>query len=209
MGERSAESRKSSKSPGAAPKSPEPEAPPVAPSPAVPEVKDPRPPKRPRSPLQQPDVSKRKEHAADNSGAKLLSLAVREESALVAVEQKSDSGSQLCPRDRAELTKFFDGASTRELLLESAAVMSVPDLYVPEILNGFPHSFQGLSQEGVINLLAVFAACVRHGPNSSTPASDLCAEVRQSLVVNSRGQRIMRKTILVDGVTCSSEEQLL
>jgi hypothetical protein len=159
--------------------------------------------------LQQPDVSKRKEHAADNSGAKSLSLAVREESVLVAVEQKSDSGSQLCPRDRAELTKFFDGASTRELLLESAAVMSVPDLYVPEILNGFPHSFQGLSQEGVINLLAVFAAFIRGGSDEPRPSSELSAEVRQSVSVNARGQLVMRKTILVDGVTCSSEEQRL
>merc|ERR1712129_112280 len=124
----------------------------------------------------------------------------------------SNSSSNLSLAERARVVQFFDGASVRELLLESAAVVAVPDLFVPEILNGFPHSFQNLSQDGVINLLAVFAVFVRGAGAGITPepsTSDLAVEVRQTLTVNARGQRVMRKTLLVDGVRCSFEEQAL
>jgi len=134
-------------------------------------------------------------------------------SSALAVQHDPNAGTPaqgfLSPRERGSVVQFFDGASARELLLESAAVLAVPDLYVPEILNGFPHSFQGLSQEGVINLLAVFAGFIRGGLDEAPPHMELSAEVRQTLLVNSRGQRIMRKTILVDGVVCSTEEQVL
>jgi len=114
-------------------------------------------------------------------------------------------------KERAAFVEFFDGATSCELLLESAPVVAIPELFVPEILEGFPPSFQSLSQDGVINLLAVFAAFVRGGaPGSSTePTSDLSVEVRQTIAINARGQRVMRKTLLVDGMRCSSEEQTL
>lgn len=123
----------------------------------------------------------------------------------------SNFSNQLSLQERAAIVQFFDGASARELLLESAPVVAVPDLYVPEILNGFPHSFQNLSQDGVINLLAVFAAFIRRAGANGTAASgsDLSVEVRQALAVNARGQRVMRKTLLVDGVTCANEERIL
>lgn len=123
----------------------------------------------------------------------------------------TNSSSNLSLQERARVVQFFDGASVRELLLESAAVVAVPDLFVPEILNGFPHSFQNLSQDGVINLLAVFAVFVRGAGAGINPdsTSDLSVEVRQTLTVNARGERVMRKTLLVDGVRCSFEEQAL
>jgi hypothetical protein len=104
------------------------------------------------------------------------------------------------------MVKFFDGASTQELLLESAAVLSVPELFTPDVLNGFPHSFRSLSQEGVINLLNVFSSFTS---TDAAPAGERSVEVRQTIVVNTRGQRVMRKTIVVDGNVCCSEEQVL
>lgn len=125
---------------------------------------------------------------------------------LVPIFDRADAGASLSSSDRSALVQFFDGASTRELLLESAAVLSVPELFSPDVLNGFPHSFHGLSQEGVINLLNVFSSFICSG---APPAGERSAEVRQTIVVNKRGQRVMRKTIVVDGNVCCSEEQVL
>merc|ERR1712204_109309 len=130
-------------------------------------------------------------------------------SVLAIPDARQPSSSSLSLQERANVVQFFDGASVRELLLESAAVVAVPDLFLPEMMNGFPHSFQSLSQDGVINLLAVFAVFVRGAGAGITPepsTSDLAVEVRQTLTVNARGQRVMRKTLLVDGVRCSFEE---
>lgn len=113
-------------------------------------------------------------------------------------------------RERASVVQFFDGASARDLLLESAAVLAVPDLFVPEILNGFPHSFQGLSQEGVIHLLGVLGNFVRHRDvDFGAGSAEASVEVRQSLCINPAGERVIRKTIIVDGSISCSEERCL
>lgn len=178
-----------------------------------------------RAPLEAPKVGGQKKAREESPGKRKdasdwLALPVAEgrgnqnqSSALATYEtEQSGSGGSGClsPAERGRVVTFFDGASLRELLLESAAVLAVPDLFVHEILNGFPHSFQTLSQESVINLLAVLGGFIRGtGGGAEPPPADLVAEVRQTLTFNSRGQRIMRKTILVDGVTCASEEQML
>lgn len=133
------------------------------------------------------------------------------ETAVALADTHQTSSSSLSLQERASVVQFFDGASVRELLLESAAVVAVPDLFLPEMMNGFPHSFQSLSQDGVINLLAVFAAFVRGGGAGADAASnsDLSVEVRQTLTVSASGRRAMRKTLLVDGMRCASEEQAL
>lgn len=126
---------------------------------------------------------------------------------LAPIFERGEGAASLSSADRAAMVQFFDGASTRELLLESAAVLGVPELFTPDVLNGFPHAFNGrLSQEGVVNLMNVFSGFLGGG---APPARDLSAEVRQTIVINTRGQRVMRKTILVDGNICCSEEQVL
>merc|ERR1711974_302700 len=46
---------------------------------------------------------------------------------LVLYDTSSGRSTQLDRGDRATLTRFFDGSSVRELLLESAAVIGVPE----------------------------------------------------------------------------------
>merc|ERR1719401_1854367 len=100
---------------------------------------------------------------------------------------RSELSGSLNSADRLSMVQFFDGASTRELLLESAAILSAPDLLTPDILVGFPHSFHSISQNGVIHLLNAFGSFIRSG---APPATELSAEVRQTIEVNTRGQRI-------------------
>lgn len=133
-------------------------------------------------------------------------LALEPVTTLAPLVPMSGAGASLRSSDRSAMVKFFDGASTQELLLESAAVLNVPELFTPDVLNGFPHSFRSLSQEGVINLLNVFSSFTS---SDAAPAVERSVEVRQTIVVNTRGQRIMRKTMVVDGNVCCSEEQVL
>lgn len=219
---KSPESRHSSKSPEARQPSGSPRVPPP------PEILQPV--KTEREPLARPEPTAKKRleeepQSQKHSSGGLPAKAPAEAKVEAKVEQVSRGPDTLalakvveeeepCAshfRERPEFVQFFDGATSCELLLESAPVVAIPELFVPEILDGFPNSFQSLSQDGVINLLAVFAAFVRGGvPGSSAEsAPNLSVEVRQTIAINARGQRVMRKTLLVDGVRCSSEEQTL
>jgi len=126
------------------------------------------------------------------------------------IEVANNSG-HLSPADRAAAVRFFDGAGARSLLLEGGAVARVPDYLVPLFLNGFPHGFQELSQEGAMQLLEVLTAFTSHGGNQapSVSGAERSAEVRQTLIVGARGRRSLRKALVINGVELCSEERVL
>lgn len=123
-----------------------------------------------------------------------------------------EAGGQMSIADRAAMVTFFDGASAGELMLEGASVLRLPDFYVPFMLNGFPHGFQGLSQEDGMKLLDVIAGLARSDAEEGQLAEskpERSVEVRQALLVNPRGRRRMVKTLLINGEQVCSEESTL
>jgi len=170
---------------------------------------------RSREPVRREKRREKGNAAIENASQQGTDLVLKDRSsgtssAVRTTRPPSGNTGQLSIRERASVVQFFDGASARDLLLESAAVLGVPDLFVPEILNGFPHSFQGLSQEGVINLLAVLGNFVSHtGADAFSSSPECSVEVRQTLGINAAGERVIRKTIIVDGSISCSEERTL
>lgn len=125
---------------------------------------------------------------------------------LTTLEDPIDSGVGLARRDRANVVCFFDGAHVCDVLLEGSSVMKVPDQYIPNMLNGFPHGFSDMSQEAAMMLLGNLSAFTQ--PNGKV-GEEHSTEVRQTLAINTRGERVMRKSLVVDGEIVSSEEQVL
>merc|ERR1712118_619166 len=105
---------------------------------------------------------------------------------------------QLSSTDRAEVVCFFDGTS-------APAVLRVPDYFVPNVLNGLPHGFQGMSQEGAMMLMKALTAFSGSGGETAA-RSESTVEVHQTLTVDAKGRRMVRKSILIDGTVYSSEE---
>lgn len=133
----------------------------------------------------------------------------------------NSSAPQLSTADRATAVGFFDGAGATDMLLEGSGVMRLPDQYVPFMLNGFPHGFQGLAQEDAMALLNVLSMITRSSSSSGTGNSgrgsgggalaplDRYVEVRQTLAIDARGRRVMRKSLVVDGEEVCLEEKAL
>lgn len=102
---------------------------------------------------------------------------------------------------------LLDGAHAADVLLEGSAVMKVPDAFIPNMLNGFPHGFPDLSQEAAMALLGNLAAFIQGGGKGDGAVKS--AEVRQTLAINARGERVMRKALVINGEVVSNEEQAL
>eukprot|EP00401_Gymnodinium_catenatum_P066604 CAMPEP_0117549992 /NCGR_PEP_ID=MMETSP0784-20121206/48451_1 /TAXON_ID=39447 /ORGANISM="" /LENGTH=354 /DNA_ID=CAMNT_0005346997 /DNA_START=133 /DNA_END=1197 /DNA_ORIENTATION=+ len=111
--------------------------------------------------------------------------------------------------DREEALSFFDGAGAYDLLLEAASVLRAA---LPDCLNGFPHAYAGLAMEDAGALLNAVAGFVTADGNSIDEAAhrggsqERSLEVRQSIVLDARGGRLLRKVVVVDGATCFSED---
>lgn len=126
--------------------------------------------------------------------------------------EEGEEAAQLSCADRAAMVCFFDGANACDLLLEGASVLRLPDFYIPYMLNGFPHGFQGLSQEDGMKLLDVMSGIARgdsEGDETQAGGEERAAEVRQTVLIDSRGRRIMRKCLLINGQEVCSEEQTI
>lgn len=120
---------------------------------------------------------------------------------------RSDStygGTLLNAMDRAEVVCFFDGSSVADLLLEGSGFLRLPPENVADALEGFPHGFRDLSSEDGAQLLRVLANF--SGPSDGEAGS---FEIRQTLSVDKYGQRIMRKTLLINSEEMCAEEQAL
>eukprot|EP00927_Polykrikos_kofoidii_P079074 TRINITY_DN75861_c0_g1_i1.p1 TRINITY_DN75861_c0_g1~~TRINITY_DN75861_c0_g1_i1.p1 ORF type:complete len:308 (+),score=30.81 TRINITY_DN75861_c0_g1_i1:24-926(+) len=113
-----------------------------------------------------------------------------------------DESCQLSSSERESVVKFFDGASIIDLLLEGTSVMKVPDFFMPALLNGFPYGFPGLSQEGGMKLLDVLSDFTG---GSSAKEVERSAEVRHEFGVSISGQRLVRKSMFINGTLCTSE----
>lgn len=122
-----------------------------------------------------------------------------------------ESAGQMSISDRAAMVTFFDGSTAADLMLEGASVLRLPDFYVPYLLNGYPHGFQGLSQEDGMKLLDVTAGLARDEEIrvGALPNPERSVEVRQALVVDPRGRRRMRKSLWVNGEEVCLEESTL
>lgn len=118
---------------------------------------------------------------------------------------------QLGPQGRAAAVKFFDGATARDVLLEGAVIVRMPDSLVPTFLNGFPYSFQSASQEGAMQLLEVLSAFIRGDGDAAAarPVGECTAEVRQTLIFGPRGKRELRKSLVVNGELLTEEHRAL
>merc|ERR1711974_191990 len=105
------------------------------------------------------------------------------------------------PADRAAAVCSFDGSNATELLLESSAVIRVPDSIAPTLINGYPHGFAGTSQEDAMRLLHVLAGFLSEG---GVELKDVTEErsvgVRQAFLVDDRGRRCMRKKLFINGI---------
>eukprot|EP00401_Gymnodinium_catenatum_P051795 CAMPEP_0117495422 /NCGR_PEP_ID=MMETSP0784-20121206/20125_1 /TAXON_ID=39447 /ORGANISM="" /LENGTH=390 /DNA_ID=CAMNT_0005290345 /DNA_START=180 /DNA_END=1350 /DNA_ORIENTATION=- len=119
---------------------------------------------------------------------------------------------ELSREDRIEALCFFDGAGAYDLLLEAAFVLRAA---APDCLNGFPHAFPGLAQEDAAALLNVIAGFVANSGQSIKKAAqrggpqERSVEVRQSIIMNVHGQRVLRKAVLVDGAVCYQDLKLV
>lgn len=171
-----------------------------------------------RPPLRRPDTIAREARAEQADalprGSDQRKVAEEERrrqasSAVALWEEDNDMGSGggvLSCTDRASAVCFFDGSSAPDLLLEAAGLLKVPDFFVPNLLNGFPHGFQGLSQDGAVKLSKVLAdVCSADGRLKAESS----VEVRQALLVDKGGQRLLRKSLVINGVLYTSEDKLL
>merc|ERR1712176_910880 len=121
-------------------------------------------------------------------------MGVARESELVPLVHHSDgSGSHLNRENRSTIVCFFDGSTACELLLEGTAVVRVPDSVIPSLLNGFPHGFSDLSQEGAMKLLEALSAFAR----TDDSVAGCSVEVRQNLSIGAHGRRSVRKSLVV------------
>jgi len=116
---------------------------------------------------------------------------------------------QLNDADRAAVISFFDGAAASELLLEGAAVLRVPDFMVPAMLNGYPHSFQDMSQSSAMQMLEVLRGFSASEGVRNDTGGQLTTEVRQTLIVSANGRRLMRKSISINGEIAATLEREL
>lgn len=127
--------------------------------------------------------------------------------ALAAVPAADEAGvAGLARGDRAKVVCFYDGAHACDLLIEGAGVMKVPDDFIPDMLNAFPHGFASISQEAAMRLLESLSTFIRNN-TSKVEDEEQSVEVRQTLAVNKRGERVMRKALLVNGGVVCKEEQ--
>mmetsp|Transcript_95571 Transcript_95571/g.270400 ORF Transcript_95571/g.270400 Transcript_95571/m.270400 type:complete len:327 (+) Transcript_95571:159-1139(+) len=115
-------------------------------------------------------------------------------------------GAHLSRGDRTATVRFFDGSCAAKLLIEGAELVRLPDDFVQVLMKGFPRGFEGLSEEDVTQLLDMLAGFIR-GVNEA--GQELSAEVRQTLVLDARGKRILRKSIVINGRVRFSEKQML
>lgn len=114
---------------------------------------------------------------------------------------------EIAPADRAAAVCFFDGSNATELLLESSAVVRVPDSIAPNLVNGYPHGFPDISQENAMRLLHVLAAFMSEGgAEVKDVAEEKSVEIRQAFIVDDRGRRCMQKKLLING-TCVCEDE--
>lgn len=125
----------------------------------------------------------------------------------------ANGGGQLSCADRSSTVCFFDGTSLPEILLEGAAIVKVPDVYMPHLVNGFPHGFQGVSQEAALRLLEVFSCFIDAGSGAGAQearyGSELSVEVRQAMTIDGRGRRVVRKSLVINKeVVCSEERSI-
>mmetsp|Transcript_63784 Transcript_63784/g.118490 ORF Transcript_63784/g.118490 Transcript_63784/m.118490 type:complete len:371 (+) Transcript_63784:212-1324(+) len=110
--------------------------------------------------------------------------------------------------DRAHVVCFFDGASLPDLLLEGGSIVRVPENLLPNVLNGFPFGFQGLSMQDVLRLLAHLSAFYQGEP-SRDDSPECAVEVRHKLAVDASGGRSVQKVLLVGGQEVCSEVQAI
>eukprot|EP00927_Polykrikos_kofoidii_P069130 TRINITY_DN64512_c0_g1_i1.p1 TRINITY_DN64512_c0_g1~~TRINITY_DN64512_c0_g1_i1.p1 ORF type:complete len:347 (-),score=34.64 TRINITY_DN64512_c0_g1_i1:219-1259(-) len=107
---------------------------------------------------------------------------------------------------RSAAAAFFDGSTAFELVVDGSAVIGVPDEFLPNLLNGFPHGFMSLQQADGMKLLEALSGFIDTTKCAKVESS---TEIRQSLVIDASGRRLMRKTIMVNGAACATEEQEL
>eukprot|EP00929_Paragymnodinium_shiwhaense_P106988 TRINITY_DN7291_c0_g1_i2.p1 TRINITY_DN7291_c0_g1~~TRINITY_DN7291_c0_g1_i2.p1 ORF type:complete len:372 (-),score=55.59 TRINITY_DN7291_c0_g1_i2:38-1153(-) len=112
----------------------------------------------------------------------------------------------LAHKDRAKTHRFFNGTRVQDILLEGAVAAGTPTDCRAALLYDFPRGFRpAQAVDGPTDLLEVLAAFVR-GDGSDKALS---AEVRQSLVTDARGRRLLRKSLVVNGDEFFAEEQSL
>lgn len=120
-----------------------------------------------------------------------------------------DAEGQLSCDDRTAAVCFFDGTSLSDLLLEAGAVVKLPHLHLAELLEGFPQGFVGLSQDAKVRLLHVLARFITAGAQVATPGAEASLEIRQTVIIDSRGRRVIRKSLVINKQEACSEEHAL
>lgn len=157
------------------------------------------------------DKSVKDEELRDDEEEEAPQLSMEEiaaiESALETYTEEPDNGQHrsLNSLDRAAVVTFFDGAGLPQLLLEGSATMKLPEFLAPNLMSAFPSGFPQLSQDDALKLLRVLSV----GTNGSSVDRPMSFEVRQSITVDAYGQRILQKSLHVNGAVCSTEEQAL
>jgi len=116
----------------------------------------------------------------------------------------------LSPAYRASTVCFFDGASVCDLLLEGATIVRAAEEVLPTMISGFPHGFRGISQKTAMKLRNVLSSFVQAGSGEVNHQQTECSvETRQAVAVDSRGRRIVRKSLVINGAVLCSEEHVI
>merc|ERR1712232_38065 len=101
-------------------------------------------------------------------------------------------------KDRAKANAFFNGTRIQDIMLEGAVAAGTPEKCRAALLHEFPRGFMRAEpKSGPCDLVKVLATFISGGKSKAD--SVLSAEVRQSLVTDSRGRRLVRKSIFVNG----------
>lgn len=108
--------------------------------------------------------------------------------------------------DRAAMLCFFDGASAYDMALESATVSKAHN---PERMPRFPRCFPDVDEEIQAAMLTAFAGVSSDATKADRDNTERSIEVRQKVIVSADGQRLIRKTLVVDGTVCYSEDKTL
>lgn len=109
----------------------------------------------------------------------------------------------LSDADRGAVMCFFDGATGYDILLESASVSKAVNMArMPRFPRAFPEA-----DESQRNALLAALSGVGTGGANETGNSERSVEVRQAVIVDAGGLRLLRKTLVVDGTVCYSEDK--
>lgn len=111
--------------------------------------------------------------------------------------------------DRSAAACFFDGSSVSDLLLEGGAIVKLPMRDLPPFLEDFPHAFERLPYLSKMRMVQVLSKFLSGPRPDAMPWGSVSLEVRQAVVIDRSGRRVLRKSLAINNkLECSEEREI-